>query len=93
LSFFSRAEAIALHCSGVHHVRLEAVAFQQLQQPPPAERGLVRRRRACGQAADHVQDRLYPAGDVAVGEYLATLIDHRHLGTLAVDVDSDVNRH
>jgi hypothetical protein len=31
LSFFSRAEAIALHCSGRRHVRLEAVV---LQQPP-----------------------------------------------------------
>jgi hypothetical protein len=48
LSFFTRAEAIALHCSGVHHVRLEPVVLQQLQQPPPAERGLDRGRRAYG---------------------------------------------
>jgi hypothetical protein len=66
-------------------VRLEAVAFQQLQQPPPAERGLVRRRGARRQPADHRQDGLGAVGDVAVGEHLATFIDHRHLGTLAVD--------
>jgi len=72
-------------------VRIEAVVLQQLHQPPPAERGLERRGRARRQAADHAEDRLHAVGHVAVGQYLAILIDHRHLGTLAVDVDSDVD--
>ena len=93
LSFFSRAEAIALHCSGWTTVRLEAVVLQQLHQPPPAVRGLERRRGARRQAADHRQDRRHAVVHVAVGEHLAILIDDRHLGALAVHVDSDVDRH
>jgi hypothetical protein len=74
-------------------VRLEAVVLQQLHQPPPAVRGLERRRRARRQIADHAQDRPHAVGHVAVGEHLAVLIDDRHLRALAVHVDSDVNRH
>jgi len=72
----------------VHHVRLEA---EVLQQPPPAERRLERRRGASGQPADHRQDRRHAIGHVPVGEHLATLTDHRRLGTLAVHVDPDVD--
>jgi hypothetical protein len=86
-----RGDRLALH--GMDHVRLEAVVLKQLQQPPPAGRGLVRRRRARRQLPDHRQDRLHAVGDVAAGEHLAALIDHRHLGTLAVDVDPGVDRH
>src|SRR6516164_749687 len=77
----------------VHQVRLEAVALQQLHQPPGAERGLERRRRPRRQPADHLQDRLHPVRHVAVDENLALGIDDRHLGALAVHVDSDVDRH
>jgi hypothetical protein len=77
----------------VDQVRLEAVVLQQLHQPPPAERGLERRRGARRQIADHAQDRLHAVGHVPVGEHPAILIDDRHLRALAVHVDSDVNRH
>jgi hypothetical protein len=77
----------------VHQVRAEAVTLQQLQQPPPPKRGLERRGRARRQAADHTEDRLHPIGHVTVGEHLASLVDHRHLRTLAVHVDPDVDRH
>ena len=36
---------------------------------------------------------VHAIGHVAVGEHLATLVDHRHLRPLAVHVDSDVDRH
>ena len=55
--------------------------------------GTQLRNRIHAVAADHAQHRLGTVRDVAVGEHLATLIDHRDLGTLAVHVDSDVNRH
>ena len=66
-----RGDRLALQ--RVHQVRGEAVVLQQLHQPPPAERGLERRRRARRQAADHTQDRLHPVRHVAVGEHLAIL--------------------
>jgi hypothetical protein len=75
----------------VHQMRGEPVVLQQLHQPPPAERGLERGGRARRQAADHPQHRLCPVGHVAVGEHFAILIDHRHLGPLAVHVDPDVH--
>jgi hypothetical protein len=86
-----RGDGLALQ--RVHQVRLEAVVLQQLYQPPPAERGLERRLGACWQAADHRQDRLHAVRNVAVGEHRAILVDNRYLGALAVDVDSDVDRH
>jgi hypothetical protein len=46
----------------VHQVRVKPVILQQLHQPPRAERGLERRRRARRQPADHLQDRLHPLG-------------------------------
>jgi len=67
-------------------VRGEPVILQQRHQPAPAERRLERDRRARRQAADHAQHRLGTVRDVAAGEHLATLVDHRDLGTLAVHV-------
>jgi hypothetical protein len=72
-----RGDRLALQ--RVHQVRVEAIVLQQLHQPPPAERGLERGRCARRQAADHTQDRLHPVRHVAVGEYPAILVDHRHL--------------
>jgi hypothetical protein len=86
-----RGDRLALQ--RVHQVRIETVAFEQLHQPPPAERRLKRSRRACRQATDHAEEGLHAVGHVPVGEHLAILIDHHHLGTLAMDVDTDVNRH
>jgi hypothetical protein len=86
-----RGDRLALQ--RVHQMRLEAVILQQPGQPSPAERGLERRLGAGRQAADHRQDRLHAVVHVAVGEHLAILVDDRHLGALAVDVDSDVDRH
>ena len=40
-----------------------------------------------------MKDRLDPVGHVPVREHPAILIDHRHLGALAVHVDSGVDRH
>ena len=86
-----RGDRLALQ--RVHQVRVEAVVLEQLQQPPPAERGLERRGRPRRQAADHPQDRLGPVRHVPVRQHLATRIDDCHLRTLAVHVDPDVNRH
>src|SRR5262249_58463854 len=75
------------------HPRGEAVILQQLHQPPPPERRVDRRGRAGRPPADHPQDRLHPVRHVPVRQHLAILIDDRHLRALAVNVDSDVNRH
>src|SRR4029077_4518686 len=56
--------------------------------PPPGAAPLSGR-----PPADHLQDRLHPVGHIPVGEHLPRLVDDRHLGALAVHVDSDVNRH
>jgi hypothetical protein len=93
LSFFSRAEAIALHRDGWTQVRGEPVTLQQFRLPPRAEPGLKRGRRPRRQAADHLQDRLHPAGHILVSEHLAIDVDDRHLGALAVHVDTDVDSH
>jgi len=86
-----RGDRLALQ--RMHQVRVEAVVLQHLHQPPPAERRLERSRRARRQAAEHAEDGLHAVGHVPVGEYLANLVDDRHLGPLAVHVDSDVDRH
>jgi hypothetical protein len=86
-----RGDRLALQ--RVHQMWVEAVVLQQLHQPPPAERRLERRRRARRQGADHPQDRLHPVRHVPVGQHLAILVDHRHLGPLAVHVDTDIDRH
>jgi hypothetical protein len=78
---------------GVHQVRVKPVILQQFHQPAGAVAGLERGRGARRQAADHLQDRLRPMGHVPVRQDLTALIDHRHLGALAVHIDSDVNRH
>lgn len=62
MSFFSRDEAIALHRSGFTMCGSKPCPLEQLQQPPPAERGLVRRRGTGRQAPDHRQDRLNAVG-------------------------------
>jgi len=50
-------------------------------------------RRAGRQVADQPQQRLGPVDRVLVQLYLSVLGDYRHLGTLAVHNDADVNRH
>jgi hypothetical protein len=77
----------------VHQVRVEAVVLQQPDQPAPAERGLKRHRRPRRQIADQPQHRLRSAAHVLVQLHFAVLGDYRHLGPLAVHVDTDVNRH
>jgi hypothetical protein len=77
----------------MHQVRLEGVVLQQLGQPAPAERGLECHRRSRGQIADQPQERLGAVHHVLVQLHLAVLGDHRHLGSLAMHIDADVNRH
>jgi hypothetical protein len=74
-------------------MRGETVVLQQLDQPAPAVGGLERHWGAGGQIADQLQDRLHPVDHVPVDLHLTVLGDHRHLGTLAMHVDSDVDRH
>ncbi len=50
-----RGDRLALQ--RVHQVRVEPVVLQQLHQPPPAERGLERRR-ACRRAGRRSRDRI-----------------------------------
>jgi hypothetical protein len=77
----------------VHQVGLEAVVLQQLHQPAPAVGGLEGDRRADRQIPDHAEHRADPIGYVAVDTHRAVLLDHSDLRPLAVDVDSDVDRH
>jgi hypothetical protein len=77
----------------MHQVPVEPVVLQQFDQPAPAVGGLERHRRPARQVADQVQDRLHPVDHVPVDLHLTVLGDHRHLRTLAVHVDSDVDRH
>lgn len=93
LSFFSLAEAIALHRRGLHQVRLEPVVLQKICQPAPPERRIDRHRRPRRQPADQLQDRLLPIDDVPVQRHRLLATDHRHLGPLAMYVDTGVNRH
>jgi hypothetical protein len=74
-------------------VRVEAVVLEQFDEPAPAERGLERYRRAGRQVTDQPQHRLGAVHHVFVELHRAVLGDHRHLGALAVHVDTDVNRH
>jgi hypothetical protein len=77
----------------VHQVRVEAVVLQQVGQPAPAERGLERHWRPRRQIAYQPQERRRAVHHVPVQLHLAVLGDHRHLGPLAVHVDTDVDRH
>jgi hypothetical protein len=77
----------------MHQMRLEAVVLQQPGQPAPAERGLERHRRPRRQIADQPEHRLRPVHHVLVQLHLTVLSDHRHLGPLAVHIDTDVDRH
>jgi len=77
----------------VHEVREKPVILQQLDQPAPAERRLERHRRAGGQVPDQPEQRLGPVDHVLVELDRAVLGDYRHLGALAMHVDTDVNRH
>jgi hypothetical protein len=74
-------------------VRVEAVVFQQIGQPAPAERRLERHRRPRGQVPDQPQERLGAVHHVLVQLHLAVLGDYRHLGALAMHIDADVDRH
>ncbi len=58
---------------------------------PPAEHGLEHRGRARRQAADHAQHRFQPIRHIPVWQDLPRPIDHRHLGPLAVHIDSHVS--
>jgi hypothetical protein len=77
----------------VHQVPVEAVILEQIGRPAPAERGLEGHRRPGGQIPDQPQERLHPIDHVLVQLHLAVLGDHRHLRTLAMHIDADVNRH
>jgi len=77
----------------VHHVRLQAVVLEQGSQPPPPVRGLERHRRPGRQRADQPPHRLTAIDHVPVDRHLAVLADNRDLRTLAMNIDSDVNRH
>src|SRR5512132_924342 len=93
LSFFNLAEAMALGAAGMDQVRLQLQLLQQLHQPAPAVGRLERDRSAWRQRAKDRDQLGRIVGELAVVLLDAGVIQHRDLGTLAVDVHPDVDPH
>jgi hypothetical protein len=73
----------------VHHVRVEAVVLQRLgRMRPRTHRGSPE-----GRSPVSRRNGSEPFTTFPVQLHLAVLGDHRHLGALAMRIDSDVNRH
>jgi hypothetical protein len=77
----------------VHEMRIEAVVLQQISQPALAERGPGSPPASRRQIAEQPQEQLGAIHYVLVQLHRAVPGDHRHLGPLAVNVDTDLDRH
>jgi hypothetical protein len=76
---------------GVGEVGIEAEVVEQLGHPPPPVGGLERHRGARLEGGEQRRQLAGVVGDVAVGDLFSRVVQDRHLGPLAVHVQSDVN--
>ena len=84
---------MALGAAGMDQVRLQLQLLQQLHQPAPAVGRLERDRSAWRQRAKDRDQLGRIVGEVAVVLLDAGVIQHRDLGTLAVEVHPDIDTH